>query len=70
VGSDTQKYPGRLVQLAPRTPQTPPKSRKRASSDELIYLQTPANRKELRKTVETLRKSEQEEQKGSLGHEG
>jgi hypothetical protein len=46
------------VQLAPPTPQTPPKSRKRALSNELVYLQTPANRKELEKTVETLQKSE------------
>jgi DDE superfamily endonuclease len=46
------------VQLSQTKPQTPPKSLKRALPDELAYLQTPSNRKELEKTVETLRKNE------------
>jgi DDE superfamily endonuclease len=46
------------VQLSQTTPQTPPKSLKRALPDELTYLQTPSNRKELEKTVRTLREIE------------
>ena len=46
------------VQLGQATIQTPSKSRKRALSNDLLYLQTPFNQKELQKTVELLQKNE------------
>jgi hypothetical protein len=46
------------VLLGQQTSQTPSKSRKRALSSESIYFKTPHNQKELQKTVEQLRQTE------------
>ena len=46
------------IQLGQATIQTPLKSRKRTLSNDLLYLQTPSNQKELQKTIELLQKNE------------